>query len=156
MYRKGRRQQGCPRNKNFIPYTKQFKNLIRRVFITVVVVVVNNNNSNNNNNNISVPNTHNLAKTLTDKQNKYQELANEICAMWNQKAAQMTPIVISSTGSNFKVAITKSNKTQTAPECIHTTAKICNSWRMFNFKKLFELQIRPPSLILLSTTFRDR
>ena len=32
--------------------------------------------------NIAVPNTHNLAKTLTDKQNKYQELANEICAMW--------------------------------------------------------------------------
>ena len=25
---------------------------------------------------IAVPNTHNLAKTITDKQNKYQELAN--------------------------------------------------------------------------------
>ena len=37
---------------------------------------------------------------ITDKQNKYQELANEIlvCAMWNQKAAQVIPIVISSTG----------------------------------------------------------
>jgi hypothetical protein len=46
---------------------------------------------------IAVPNTHNLAKTITDKQNKYQELANEICAMWKQKAAQVTPIVISST-----------------------------------------------------------
>ena len=46
---------------------------------------------------IAVPNTHNLAKTITDKQNKYQELANEICAMWKQKAAQMTPIVILST-----------------------------------------------------------
>jgi hypothetical protein len=33
---------------------------------------------------IAVPNTHNLAKTITDKQNKYQELANEICAMWKQ------------------------------------------------------------------------
>ena len=31
--------------------------------------------------NIAVPNTHNLAKTIADKQNKYQELANEICAM---------------------------------------------------------------------------
>jgi hypothetical protein len=31
---------------------------------------------------IAVSNTHNLAKTVTDKQNKYQELANEICAMW--------------------------------------------------------------------------
>jgi len=42
---------------------------------------------------IAVLNTHNLAKTVTDKQNKYQELANEICAMWKQKAAK----VISST-----------------------------------------------------------
>ena len=47
---------------------------------------------------IAVPNTHNLAKTITDKQNKYQELANEICAMWKQNAAQVIPIVISSTG----------------------------------------------------------
>jgi len=47
---------------------------------------------------IAFPNTHKLAKTITDKQNKYQELANEICAMWNQKAAQVIPIVISSTG----------------------------------------------------------
>jgi len=47
---------------------------------------------------IAVPNTHNLAKTITDKQNKYQALANEICAMWKQKAAQVIPIVISSTG----------------------------------------------------------
>jgi len=31
---------------------------------------------------IAVPNTHNLAITITDKQNKYQELANEVCAMW--------------------------------------------------------------------------
>jgi len=47
---------------------------------------------------IAVPNTHNLAKSITDKQNKYQELANEIRAMWKQKAAQVIPIVISSTG----------------------------------------------------------
>jgi len=46
---------------------------------------------------IAVPNKHNLSKT-TDKQNKYQELANEICAVWKQKAAQVIPIVISSTG----------------------------------------------------------
>jgi len=46
---------------------------------------------------IDVPNTHNLAKTITDKQNKYQELTNEICAMWKQNAAQVIPIVISST-----------------------------------------------------------
>ena len=47
---------------------------------------------------IAVPNTHNLVKTITDKQNKYQELVNEICAVWKQKAAQVIPIVISSTG----------------------------------------------------------
>jgi len=40
----------------------------------------------------------NLAKIITDKQNKFQELANAICAMWKQKAAQVIPIVISSTG----------------------------------------------------------
>jgi len=45
----------------------------------------------------TAPNTHNLTKTITDKQNKYLELANEICAMWKQKAAQVMPIVISST-----------------------------------------------------------
>jgi hypothetical protein len=46
---------------------------------------------------IAVPNTHNLAKTITDKQNKYHELANEMCAMWKKNAAQVIPIVISST-----------------------------------------------------------
>jgi len=59
----------------------------------------------NNNNNYyyyyyykKTKNNFNLAKTITDKQKKYQELANEICAMWKQKAAQVIPIVISSTG----------------------------------------------------------
>jgi len=47
---------------------------------------------------IAVSNTHNLAKTITDKQNKYQKLANEICVLWKQKAAQVILIVISSTG----------------------------------------------------------
>jgi hypothetical protein len=47
---------------------------------------------------IAVPNTHNLAKTIIDKQNKYQELAHEICAMWKQNAVQVIPIVISTTG----------------------------------------------------------
>ena len=60
---------------------------------------------------IAVPNTHNLAKTITDKQNKYQELANEICVKWKQNAAQVIPIAISTTGSNSKVTITKSKKT---------------------------------------------
>ena len=47
---------------------------------------------------IAVPNTHNLAKTITDKQNKYQKLVKEVCAMWKQKAEKVIPIVISSTG----------------------------------------------------------
>jgi len=47
---------------------------------------------------IAVQNIHNLTKTVTDKQNKYQEVANEICAMWKQNAAEVIPIVISSTG----------------------------------------------------------
>jgi hypothetical protein len=47
---------------------------------------------------IAVPSTHELAKTITDKQNKYQELANELYAMWKQNTAQVIPLVISSTG----------------------------------------------------------
>jgi hypothetical protein len=47
---------------------------------------------------IAVPNTHNLAKTITGKQEKYQELANEICAMWKQNAAQVITIALSPTG----------------------------------------------------------
>jgi len=49
---------------------------------------------------IAVPNTQILAKTITDKQNKHQELVNELCAMWKQNVAQVTPIVISSTAVN--------------------------------------------------------
>ena len=47
---------------------------------------------------IAFPNTHNLAKIITDKRKNYQELTNEILAMWKQNATQMIPIVISSTG----------------------------------------------------------
>jgi hypothetical protein len=47
---------------------------------------------------IAIPNTHNLAKTITEKQNKYQELANEIRVMWKQDAVQVVPIVISAPG----------------------------------------------------------
>jgi len=60
----------------------------------------------------AVPNTHNLAKTITDKQNKHQELANEMCAMWKQKAAQVIPIVISSTGiipKSLSLSLTRLN-----------------------------------------------
>jgi hypothetical protein len=47
---------------------------------------------------IDIPNTHNLAKTITEKQNKYQELADEIRDMWRQDTVQVVPIVISATG----------------------------------------------------------
>jgi len=57
----------------------------------------------------AVPNTHNLAKIITDKQNKYQELANEICAMWKQNTTQVILLVIYC--SNPKVTIAKFKKT---------------------------------------------
>ena len=66
---------------------------------------------------IAVPNTYNLVKTITDKQNKCENLANEICAMWNQKEAVEAKDSTSDPdsniiyGSNSKVTITKSNKT---------------------------------------------
>jgi hypothetical protein len=46
---------------------------------------------------IAVPNIHNLAKIITEKQEKYRELANEMSAMWKQTTVQVIPIVISST-----------------------------------------------------------
>jgi len=48
--------------------------MIMIIIIIIIIILI-----------IAVQNTHNLAKTITDKQNKYQELANEICAMWKQK-----------------------------------------------------------------------
>jgi hypothetical protein len=98
----------------------------------------------------AVPNTHNLIKTITDKQNKYQKLANEICAMWKQNTAQVIPLVISSTVVVPK-SLPQSLKRQPASQYVHTNAKICNSWNMFNCQKIFKLQIRPPSLFLLIT-----
>jgi hypothetical protein len=47
--------------------------------------------------NIAVPNTHNLAKTITEKQDKYRELENKISAMWKQNTVQVIPTVIPST-----------------------------------------------------------
>ena len=87
---------------------------------------------------IAAPNTHNLAKAITDKQNKYQELANEICAYVEAKGSTSDPDSNIIYRSNSKVTITKSNKTYLVPEYICTTAEICNSWHMFNCKKLFK------------------
>ena len=99
---------------------------------------------------IAVPNTQNLAKTITDKQNKYQEMANEICAMWKQKAAQMISIVIP---KSLSQSLTRLNL---HPNTYIQLQKSVNPWHMFNCKKLFKLQIRPTSLILLITTSQDR
>jgi hypothetical protein len=68
------------------------------IIIIIIIIVINKKTKNTFLIDIAVPHTHNLAKTITDKQNKYQELANEICAMWNQNTVQVIPLVISSTG----------------------------------------------------------
>jgi hypothetical protein len=47
---------------------------------------------------IAVPNKHNLSKIINVKQNKYQGLVNEICAMWKQNTAQVIPLALSSMG----------------------------------------------------------
>jgi len=67
------------------------------------------------------------------------ELANEICAMWKQKAAQVIPIVISPTAVIPKSLSQSLTRLNLHPQYIYTTAKICNSWHMFNFKRLFKL-----------------
>ena len=70
--------------------------------------------------------------------------------MWKQNTAQVIPLVIPSTGV-IPDSLPHSLKRQPASEYVHTNAKICNSWNTFNCKKLFKLQIRPPSLFLLIT-----
>jgi hypothetical protein len=89
----------------------------------------------------AVPNTHNIAKPIIDKQNKYQELAHEICAMWEQNAAEVIPIVISSTA-----VIPKSLPQSLKPLNLHPTTYIqmqksvilstCSIVRDFKLSKL--------------------
>ena len=86
---------------------------------------------------IAVPNTHNLSKTIINKQNNYQELAKEIRAMWKQKAAQMIPIVIPSKGVTPKSLSQSLTRLNLHPNTYIQLQKICNSWHMFNCKKLF-------------------
>jgi len=68
-------------------------------------------------------------------------MANEICAMWKQNAAQVIPIVISSTGLIPKALSRSLKDTYLASKYTHThtNAKFCNSWHMFNCKKLSKL-----------------
>jgi hypothetical protein len=102
---------------------------------------------------IAVPNTHNLAKTITDKQNKYQEMANETCAMWKQNTALVSPLVISSTAVISKLLPQSLKRLNLHPNTYIQMQK-SNSWNMFNFKELLKLQIRPSSVFLLITYCR--
>ena len=95
---------------------------------------------------IAVPNTHNLAKTITDEQNKYKELANEICAMWKQNTAQVIPLVISSTGVIPKALPQRLKRLNLHP---NTRKQMQKSVILGACNKLFKLQIRPSSLFLL-------
>jgi len=61
---------------------------------------------------IAVPNTHNFAKTLIDKQNKYQELANEIRMCYAEAKPSSSDLFSNIIyGSNLEVTIAKSKKT---------------------------------------------
>jgi hypothetical protein len=86
---------------------------------------------------IAVPNTHNLAKTITDEQNKYQELANEICAMWKQNTPQVILLVISSTGVIPKSLSQSLKRLNLHPNAYTQMQKsvILGTW---NCKKLFK------------------
>ena len=86
---------------------------------------------------IAIPKTRNLAKTINDKQNKYQELANEIRAMWKQKAAQVIPIVITSTGVIPK-SLSQSLTSLNLHPNTYTQMQKSNFWHMFNYMKLFK------------------
>jgi hypothetical protein len=105
---------------------------------------------------IAVPNTNNLAKTIADKQNKYQEMANEICAMWKQRAAQVIPIVISSTGVIPKSLSQSLTRLNLHPNTYIQMQKSVILGTCSIVRNFFKLQIRPPSLILLITTSQDR
>jgi hypothetical protein len=72
--------------------------------------------------------------------------------MLKQNTAQVIPLVISSTGVIPKSLPKSLKRLNLHPNTyIHTNVKICNSWNMFNCKKLLKLQIKPPSLFLLIT-----
>jgi hypothetical protein len=59
---------------------------------------------------IAVPNAHDLAKIITEKQEKYPELTNETCYV-EAKYSTSDPDSNFIYGSNTKVTITKSKET---------------------------------------------
>jgi hypothetical protein len=108
------------------------------IIIIIIIIIID----------IAIQNTHNLAKTITETQNKYQELANEVGDIWKQDAVQVVPIVISATGIIPK-SLSQSLKRPNLHRNTYTNAKSGNSWHMFNCKEFPKLHIRRPSLILL-------
>ena len=70
---------------------------ISTTIIIIIIISMNKKTKNTFLIDIAVPNTHNLSKTITDTQKKYQELANQICAMWKLITAQVIPTTIPST-----------------------------------------------------------
>jgi hypothetical protein len=80
------------------PWSMKKKRLWITTTTVIIIIIINKKTKNTFLIHIAVPNTHNLAKTITYKQNKYQELANEICAMWKQNTAQVIPLIVSSMG----------------------------------------------------------
>jgi hypothetical protein len=99
----------------------------------------------------ALPNTHNLAKTITDKQNKYQELANEICAMWKQNTAQVIPLVMSSTGVIPKSLPQSLKRLNLHPNTYIQMQRSVILGTCSIIRNFLKLQIRPPSLFLLIT-----
>jgi len=95
--------------------------------------------------NKAVPNTHNLAKTITDKQNKYQELENELCVMWKQKAAEVIPVVISSTGVIPKSLSQSLTRLNLHPNTYIQLQKSVILGTCSIVRNFFKLQIRPPN-----------
>lgn len=47
---------------------------------------------------VTIPNTHNIQKSITEKINKYTELKEEILRIWNLEKVYIVPLVLSSTG----------------------------------------------------------
>ena len=47
---------------------------------------------------ITIPNTHNLQKSVTEKINKYTELKEEVTRIWKMEKVYIVPLVLFSTG----------------------------------------------------------
>jgi len=133
---------------------QQVTTATRQYFIRTAGTEVDNNNNNNNTIDIAVPNTRDLAKTITDKQNKYQELANEICAMWKQNTAQVIPLVISSMAVIPKSLQQSLKRLNLHPNTYKQIQKSVILGTCSIVRKFFKLQIRPSSLLLLITYHR--